>query len=56
MSENCIHQTSPGTLEEPAEYCENEAEDDSEYCDQHRPWHDDYYEDTRLLVGKTRDA
>lgn len=39
----CAAQTYAQTLETPAEYCENEVDNDGDYCSEHRD--DDGYEE-----------
>lgn len=33
----CNEEIRPGTLEDPPEFCENEAIEDSEFCELHDP-------------------
>lgn len=55
VNELCIYQYYPKTLQGPAEYCDEEAQDDSEYCPDHDPdnWQPDW-DDRRkdVMYGK----
>lgn len=47
----CIFQVYRATLEQPAEYCANEAEPGEEYCIEHLPYEWDVDDDDDFWTG-----